>query len=877
MRKKLLTGLIMSVASVCAFVACQKDTPEIVIPELETTIACLSDLNPTVNQGDSMTVTLRTYPDDLLGKSSVSLSVVNADSTDYKYITLSSMFQNNDGTWALNFQFMHGVKDGDIIRIAVYSEHDAKTYYTPEIIIRYIKELKGIETLEQDTVSVMEGGDSLKIRIATLPWNLLSRNNVKISVLDGRDSLYRYATPLASTMLEDSTWTVNLRPEMGLETGDSIRICLTDPDTALYTKPLVVKLIRVSPKYTRSVEIVSNDIAAYYTGSMAKVRVRTTPWDLLIGNDSIRIVMVGKNGESLDETANWVVAKEIGRDSTWTVEMDLKSVYSNATVRASMVTSDSTYLSERTVNVKKVSFSLDGVQEGRSTKYSLDSKTMTYSRSYPTITNFKDIELTFSSSNGDRITFDGQDIAFKDKKCTGTADLSKPLTVTVWKYDAFKEYTVILKNSGLPVVKIVTPRSISSKVNWVSECRMEIYYADGTLNMQDTLSMRGRGNASWNDTDKKSYALKVDEKHKILGMRKHKRWCLIANFKDRTLLRNDVTYHLAKMTSQEYVVSGQFVELVLNGEYRGNYYLCEQGKIGSRRINIHDPDPTNPGESGYLIESDAYYTQESHATYGGFISEVMQIPYAFKQPDEKEMTAAAYNKVKNFIKEFETCLKDETRVKNHEYEKYIDVDQCIDYALIQELTGNEDFYNSYPVNGAHSMYFHIDSIDYGGKLRFGHLWDFDYHTYETQSSWNAEGRGSYKWVGLTKHGTEQKWDWQRGSYTESKEFYYYYLLKDSKFKNRMIQRWNNMKGQFMAVAEDGGYIDMMADSIRVSENFNATLPPNSKNGNGWIPIENRNGGGANNDQNKSFQDAVNEMKKGLKERINWMSNNINSL
>lgn len=867
MRKKLLTGLIMSVASVCAFVACQKDTPEIVIPELETTIACLSDLNPTVNQGDSMTVTLRTYPDDLLGKSSVSLSVVNADSTDYKYITLSSMFQNNDGTWALNFQFMHGVKDGDIIRIAVYSEHDAKTYYTPEIIIRYIKELKGIETLEQDTVSVMEGGDSLKIRIATLPWNLLSRNNVKISVLDGRDSLYRYATPLASTMLEDSTWTVNLRPEMGLETGDSIRICLTDPDTALYTKPLVVKLIRVSPKYTRSVEIVSNDIAAYYTGSMAKVRVRTTPWDLLIGNDSIRIVMVGKNGESLDETANWVVAKEIGRDSTWTVEMDLKSVYSNATVRASMVTSDSTYLSERTVNVKKVSFSLDGVQEGRSTKYSLDSKTMTYSRSYPTITNFKDIELTFSSSNGDRITFDGQDIAFKDKKCTGTADLSKPLTVTVWKYDASKEYTVILKNSGLPVIRITTPRSVNSKENWVSDCRMEIYYADGTLNMQDTLSMRCRGNASFKDTNKKSYALKIDEKQKILGMHKNKRWCLLANFKDRTLLRNDVTFWLARKTCQDYVISGQYVELVINGEYRGNYYFCEQGKIGKHRINIADADPANPAASGYLLESDAYYSQESHPQYGGFISNTMKIPYAFKEPDDTEMTAGALNTVKNFIEAFEACLKDETRVKNHEYEKYLDVDQCIDYGLVQELTGNLDFYNTYPVSGTHSMYFHIDSIGFGGKLKFGHLWDFDYQTYEPS---RASG-----WVAMKQHGTLIGWDWNKGGqFSEPAEFYYYYLLKDPKFKNRMVERWNLLKADFKLATN---YIDMMADSIRVSENFNATLPNNGDGGSGWFPIVNKNGGGANSDQDMSFQSAINQMKQAFLARWDWIDKNIGKL
>lgn len=593
-----------------------------------------------------------------------------------------------------------------------------------------------------------------------------------------------------------------------------------------------------------TVRLLSGKTAYLFSGDTARVTISTVPWNFPAYSDK-SIVLTDTFGLKTDKCE--IVGKVLLPDSTWQMSLVLKKS-SSTWVCICADWSDTLFRSEP-FNVKSIS-TTPSINIGGE-KVPLSNNKNNYELVLPTVTDFSNLKMSMIYS-GDSATFNGKRI----KELVNELDFSKPAILTLWQYGACKSYCLSVRNTGLPIVRVSTPKKkdITSKEVWMSGCTMRIELSDGTVDYEDTLSVRGRGNASWTDTEKKSYALKMDEKGKVLGMPKHKRWILLANFKDRTLMRNDVTFWLARHTSQDYVISGQFVELEVNGKYRGNYYLCEQGKIGKHRIDINAPDPDNPGISGFLLESDAYFIEERNkglvSEYGGFISSYLGVPYAFKQLDEETITKETFEKVRKYINDFEACIKNESRVKKHEYEKYLDVDQCIDYAIIQELTGNLDFYNSYPVNGTHSMYFHFDSIDYGGKLVFGHLWDFDYMTYDPN---RANG-----WVGITKHGSNQ-------------EFYYYYLFKDYRFTNRFRERWNLMKNKFLEATE---YIDQTANLIRLSERCNATLPVKSNGQKGWIPIQHS--GGHNNDENMSFQDAVNSMKKGLVDRWNWMDKAINS-
>lgn len=457
-----------------------------------------------------------------------------------------------------------------------------------------------------------------------------------------------------------------------------------------------------------------------------------------------------------------------------------------------------------------------------------DEATSTFKVVMPTRTDFSELKVDFLTQGYPvEILVNGEPVITGSKM-----DLTEPVKVTLKCQEYTKDYTLIAKNTGLPIVRIKTPDSagINSKEVWLEGAEMTIELADGTLDYEGTMSIKGRGNSTWN-YPKKPYALKLDSKSKILGMPKHKRWILLANWKDRTLLRNDAAFWLSRTApSIDYTVRGQFVELELNGSHRGNYYLCEQIKIDANRLNINkmadfetDPEKIT---GGYIMELDTYFDEPLK-----FRSPRYNLPYQFKDPDDSGLSAEAVDYFKGFIANLEDLLADTERVKNHEYEEYFDVDSSIDYMFVEELTNNTDFYNYWPSEGSHSVYLYKEQ---NGKLYSGPAWDFDYHGFVPNLS--------YQWAGANK------------------ATYYPRLYKDDKYRNRMLQKWEEEKDAFLGLSE---YIDQMADYIRESEEVNHRLWPISNDENG--------------DEKMTFQQSVDRIKDGFKKKHDWMTKHLKDL
>lgn len=443
----------------------------------------------------------------------------------------------------------------------------------------------------------------------------------------------------------------------------------------------------------------------------------------------------------------------------------------------------------------------------------------------PGVTDFTSIHLSYSAI-AEEVLLNGEPFVYGS-----IVDATRPVTITLVHGGAKKDYTLHVHNTGLPVVSIDTPSSapIKSKDEWLEGARMTIRDKDGKLEYDSSLSIRGRGNSTWG-YPKKPYALKLDEKSKILSMPSNKRWILLANWKDRTLLRNDAAFWLSSHSGLEYTVSGQFVELMLNGKHQGNYYLCEQIKIGKNRVPIQEMDAfeTDPEKitGGYLLELDTYYDEPLR------FRSPLNLPYQIKQPEEDEISDEAYWYIRNYISELESVLTDEERVLNHDYEEYIDVDSAIEYLIVQELTGNEDFYSTWPENGPHSCYVYKDR---DGKLMHGPAWDFDYNTFmPTRSTW---------WQGATR------------------TMYYPYLLKDDKFKQRLIEIWDERKNEFKGLSE---YLDKMTEYLALSAGANHKMWP--------LGDQKQNG-----DEDLSFEYAVDRMKEGFEAKWNWMDRNISKI
>lgn len=397
-------------------------------------------------------------------------------------------------------------------------------------------------------------------------------------------------------------------------------------------------------------------------------------------------------------------------------------------------------------------------------------------------------------------------------------DFSQPVKISfVSAIGEAKVYTIHVKGSGLPIVYINTPsgKEIPPKTeDWLAETTIRIYDTDCSLAYSGTAGIRGRGNSTWK-YPKKPYAIKLDSKAEILGMPKHKRWVLLANWLDRTIMRNHISFKIAMQTDLEWTPRGHFVEVVLNDQHIGNYYLCEQIKVDKNRVNIDELDDDEV-DGGYLMELDTYYDEDFK-----FKSSVKKFPYMFKDPDEVNDSQFAF--MKNFINTLEASLYDSARLSSREYAEYLDVESFVDWWITYELTGNTE--TGHPK----STYVHKDK---GGKLKAGPAWDFDWKTFRPQNN---------TWV------------------TKS-HLYYDVLFNDPVFVATVKERWNKHRS---ALLEIPAFIEAEADRIRNSEEINHAMWPVTQDTNGDI--------------NMTFTEAVARMKASYETKFDFMDKEISKM
>lgn len=319
--------------------------------------------------------------------------------------------------------------------------------------------------------------------------------------------------------------------------------------------------------------------------------------------------------------------------------------------------------------------------------------------------------------------------------------------------------------TGLPVLYLDTPNAqkVTSKEVWMEGASLVLVNGKDTL-FDGGTSIRGRGNSTWLQA-KKPYALKLDKKGSFWGLPKHKRWVLLANAYDRTMVRYDVAFHIAKQTELQWTPSGEFVELVMNGKHQGTYWLGEQIKIDDNRVNVSK-------ENGVLLELDQYYDEVNK-----FRSIRANLPYMFKEPDE--LTQEQFNSVHTYINAIEDLLWDDKRLLSQEYLEHLDINSFIDYWFVQELTMNLE------CNHPRSTYCYFDK---GVKLTMGPVWDFDYMTLANtwfDTHFYGEDRN--------RHRADQ--------FTIRYALYYGRLFLDPYFRNLVQERWKMFRDKFWQVPD----------------------------------------------------------------------------
>ncbi len=273
-----------------------------------------------------------------------------------------------------------------------------------------------------------------------------------------------------------------------------------------------------------------------------------------------------------------------------------------------------------------------------------------------------------------------------------------------------------VQKTNLPTIYINTEggQNITSKEEYINST---LYYVDGNgIKQYDNVQIRGRGNSTW-QMAKKPFRIKFASKEKFLGNDRAnaKSWTLLANYADKTLIRNAVAACIGKFAGQPFTAAAQFVDLVLNGTYLGNYQVSDQMEVRKKRVDITEQDEVMTEGSnitgGYFLEVDGFATGEPvwYKTNRG-------VMVTIKSPDDEIIATAQKNYIRNHMQLFEDALFADNFTDPAEgYRQYVDSLTLASWYISTELTGN--------VDGFWSTYMYKEKDDQ--KFYWGPLWDYD--------------------------------------------------------------------------------------------------------------------------------------------------------
>ena len=297
------------------------------------------------------------------------------------------------------------------------------------------------------------------------------------------------------------------------------------------------------------------------------------------------------------------------------------------------------------------------------------------------------------------------------------------------------------------------------------DCTIKIESDTAAWNFEGRGRIRGRGNSTWEWYPKKPYRIKLDKKASLLGLDEDKDWVLLANYRDPTHLMNTFVFEMGAGLGMPFANHSRYVEVTLNGDYKGLYQLTEQVEQGKSRVNID-------GKQGWLLSLDVDDgPSESPGATDNFWSEVYRLPVSVKSPE-----ATDYATPSTLTADARVALGTlEHAILNHDYEalsKICDVPVMIDYLLIQEFVK-----------------------DKGDALwTFGPLWDFD-AGYDFDWAHMTTGHTFFTSYRETVLGTDPARHVSDYDYTSS---FFTDMWKSHEFVSAVKARWKQIRNRVLA-------------------------------------------------------------------------------
>lgn len=423
------------------------------------------------------------------------------------------------------------------------------------------------------------------------------------------------------------------------------------------------------------------------------------------------------------------------------------------------------------------------------------------------------------------------------------------------KDGTFKTQTVRMKcrpAPQVPVIRITTENGapVVDKKNYIKgtvviEDPAGMYWDTPRLELKMTKDgIRGRGNTTW-DMPKKPYKMKFDSKVSIFGLGEDKEWVILANYADKTLLRNVVAMKLSEIVGMPWTPAMLPVEVYMNGSYLGCYTFSEHKKVSEHRVDLDIVGESD--NSGDAVTGDYYMEIEQNQDETTcFYTQVCGIPMMFSEPEVP--TAAQLQYVKEYFRQAETALRSSNFTDpDTGWQKYIDIETFAKAYLVNELTKNIDG------NMRKSSFITKKKND---KFQMYHLWDYDlalgncnYLDDEFGASDGPEGWfiKDYTWARYSPLGYHYQW--------------FTILTKDPAFCAKVKEIWNTHYDELKNIP---GFIDQMAAYMKDAQKRNFEKW-NILNTHVWPNVV----------VTGSYQGEIDYLKSFYTSRFNWLDGRIN--
>lgn len=272
--------------------------------------------------------------------------------------------------------------------------------------------------------------------------------------------------------------------------------------------------------------------------------------------------------------------------------------------------------------------------------------------------------------------------------------------------DEKEEKTPRIREGEIPTVHISVNKSDLERLQWD-----KTYWINGTVLFSDPdhwysdqvtldgkMQMRGRGQTSfWQP--KKPYRIKLEGHEKVFGMAANRDWDLIANYNDKSLLRNTLGYKVSKVCGLPWTPRVRACDVYVNGSYEGSYLVVQHKEVAGKKVNI------NPEAGDYYLEVET--NECDFRTYR------LRVPIHYKDPTYAEMTPTRREEIRKFIDDWDKAVSEDSF---GQIWSLMDMASFVNYYIVEEVAKNIDG------NFRKSTFM---TKERGKKLILYHIWDFD--------------------------------------------------------------------------------------------------------------------------------------------------------